>query len=376
MAHPITHYLVIKNAMISNKNESLWSSYSNYAAFGSFTPDVFYLKDVGYLAFTDKYDYSKISDYIHWDGSLDLYCYFLDYIKENYELNTHIFLKLKAFSYGFYSHIITDSIFHPYISRKTKDHWKKHEPVKNYVEHKYLESLIDSFLLTKNEKQNAKDFKYHEKVLCYQDMNYKTLDNEIFLILLNGLNNVYSKIIDNNAEDDEKNFYEYFLKYELDDTEHPIHEAYDDFVDTISILYKNEYIGLLPSESIKAFIPKIILAKHHNEKMNLNKSAWFKKKNNFMSLNYSVLELFEMAVLTTKKLINISESFFNQNELSSKEYLKLNSSDMVIFEENFNSDTGLSSKYNYEESINSEDNQIRYNAFIDDLVYHYLCYIR
>jgi len=101
-----THYLVIKEAM-EQVAAHLWEKYNNFAGFGSFSPDLFYvlLSDhIPHLRFSSTPRYEKVSDAIHGDGSLDFYCSMLDDIKHT---GQPMHDKLKAFAYGFYSHVVT-----------------------------------------------------------------------------------------------------------------------------------------------------------------------------------------------------------------------------------------------------------------------------
>jgi len=129
MPQPSTHYLVAQNALMAEALP-LWNSFGQYLGFGSFGPDLFYLND------------GKISDIIHGDNSFDYFCAMLNFIKENYVAGTENEKKLKSFAYGWYSHVVTDCVIHPYVYRKTRDNWKTHPEI-TFTAHKLFEAFID-----------------------------------------------------------------------------------------------------------------------------------------------------------------------------------------------------------------------------------------
>ena len=86
---------------------------------------------------------------------------------------------MKAFAYGFYSHVVTDSIFHPFIYRKSFDNLMRH-PEKNY-QHKRLEAMIDNYLIS-NSKQDDPNFIFDPKVECGSLTNKSMLDEDVFSV--------------------------------------------------------------------------------------------------------------------------------------------------------------------------------------------------
>lgn len=64
-------------------------------------------------------------------------------IKYNEEIKNSNDIKLKSFLYGYITHHITDSIFHPYIIYEAGVHKKTKETLKYKGRHEMLESIID-----------------------------------------------------------------------------------------------------------------------------------------------------------------------------------------------------------------------------------------
>lgn len=64
-------------------------------------------------------------------------------IKYNQEIQNSNDIKLKSFLYGYITHHITDSIFHPYIIYESGVYKKTKETLKYKARHEMLESIID-----------------------------------------------------------------------------------------------------------------------------------------------------------------------------------------------------------------------------------------
>ncbi len=140
MPQPTTHYLVIRRAIPREQWSDWWDQFKPYFGLGSTAPDLFYFPRI---SIGRTYD-SEISDAIHADCSFDLFCTMLDIAKRNKINPSNPFVAEKqfAFSVGFYSHVVTDCIFHPYVYRSTHDHWN----TKNFInesKHKIEEFRID-----------------------------------------------------------------------------------------------------------------------------------------------------------------------------------------------------------------------------------------
>jgi len=378
MPQPITHFLVIKNAM-RDTLKNVWKSYGNFAGLGSFGPDLFYMKDVGYYSneilkkffsiFSDtSFSYDKISDIMHWEGSLELFCSFLDYIAEMKHLSRNERDKLRAFAYGYYSHVITDAIFHPYVYRYTKDHWKTHDSSENYLKHKKLESTIDRYLLGKLEKTHAYKFEYHKKIRCYEKDSDKTLENSLFMMLVSSMEKVYKQYLDSGEYREElldKDYDYYFGSFNLHDEEHPIHEAYDDFTDTITELYTIKSLKFIPIDTIQVLLPRKSPLMENEKMVEMNEilNVWPESGEN---ISLSVYELYLRSEKATKQIITASEDFLNSGKKDSKSFFAESYKKLHFLRNSHNLDTGLNSSWNRAPLLNSTENE-RFSFNIEEI---------
>ena len=95
-----------------------------------------------------------IADIMHSTRSFDFFCNLMNAAKKSQldpSIDTEIANRQFAFAFGFYCHVITDCIFHPYVYRSSEDHWSAKagefkdnplEAIREY-QHKYQEFLID-----------------------------------------------------------------------------------------------------------------------------------------------------------------------------------------------------------------------------------------
>ena len=379
MPQPITHYLVIKNALRNTKKD-VWKEFANVAGFGSFGPDLFYMKDIGYFGLFG-YSYMEISDIMHWEGSLDIYCAFMDYIKKECANDRNKLAKLLAFAYGYYSHVITDLVFHPWVYRFSGDHWLHHWDIDdpgdnkdNYLEHKRLEAAIDCYLVRMLEAKDPYKFKYHDLIRCYQDDNDKTLDHDIFVMFNACLRTAYEKKITKKKYPKylkEDNYNDYFSMADIYNDEHPIHESYDDFVDTITELYTIKLLNHIPIPALQALIPRKRL-KPAEEKVNLNmQNAEWKGCNEEHIISYSAKELYQLALRATEQCVIDSDAFLaSPMILKAKSFFKKYAV-LPYLKDDYNLDSGLKSSYNSNPK-NKADSNSRFEFAIDKLHELYL----
>ena len=176
--------------------------------------------------------------------------------------------KTKAYAYGYYSHVVTDVVFHPFIYRITDDHWKLHDITDNLLNHKKLEARIDSYIIHKYRGTNPFGFKYYKRIVCSQEEDDNLLDKDIFLMLKQCLKANYVQII--NQDFAETNFYtnyhELFEQESDDSADHPIHNAYADFIQSMSILYNwAVLLKFVPEGRLQALLPVKELTQEEKE---------------------------------------------------------------------------------------------------------------
>ncbi len=347
MPQPNAHYLVIQKSLESRAKD-LWGKHSNFAGFGSFGPDLFYIRG----ARTGVTEYETLSNLIHWDHSFDMYCSMLDYIKSSVT-DPNAKDKLRAFAYGFYAHVVADSCFHPFITRKQMDHPFKH-PTESAIQHKTLESEIDTYLLSKINKlpdgQNPYAFKLSDKIICHKDNSNRSLDNDAFNLFKFCLTDTYAA-----EELHGFGFQELIGRYKDLTGNHPIMEAYRDFITYYRMLFNvQNWIGgkamekmadLLYGFKVYVGLKGVIPVKRLNETQRKNLEERWLEGYNLLLPEYSVLQLFGLATSAMSKIIDESEKFFKSDAKSAKEFFAANSGTPFL-NENYNLDTGLPSSHN------------------------------
>lgn len=354
MSQPNTHYLVIEEAL-KNHPSSLWQGNSNFAGFGSFGPDLFYLLGIPPVIHSRKYpqDYTKVSDVMHHEASLDFFCSMLDDIKNRIkDTDKETTDKLKAFAYGYYSHAVTDSVFHPYVYRRTGDNWAEHF-TPEYNGHKKLEALIDTYLLEMLKENNPFDFGYEHRVVCHNQGSRRTLDKDVYELIENNLKKIYG---DKNIFEKHGIEYERYFGHGVAEATaegiNPILEAYRDYIGCFRILYfssKMDKIAGFLHPSLKPLVPiKRIDAKQQRQLE--SRTKWCPSENPLMP-SYSVQDLFGFAIEDVKRVIEASEDFFASASSSARDFfldkLQASQQDKIVFlDENYNLDTGLPASNN------------------------------
>lgn len=355
MPQPNAHYLVVE-AALKDHPSGLWNKYSNFAGFGSFGPDLFYVLGIPPVMHRRKYptDYTSVSDAMHHEASLDFFCSMLDDIKNGIkERSKETTDKLKAFAYGYYSHAVTDSVFHPYVYRRTGDNWAVHF-TDEYKSHKKLEALIDTCLLERIKEKNPFDFEYEARVVCHTPNSKRTLDKDVYEIIKNNIKKIYGdkNIFGRNGIEFEK-YFGHGIEEAASEGIHPILEAYRDYIHCFRILYlssKMDSIAGLLHPTLKPLIPIKNLDDKQRKQLE-SRRKWRISENPLMP-DYSVPELFEFAVKAAKRVIDVSEEFFASDSASSRDFFanKLHASSqarkIVYLDEDYNLDTGLPSSNN------------------------------
>lgn len=352
MPQPIAHYWVIENSLNDLSNQSrarLWHYYRNYAVLGSIFPDLMYMSGIPRLGWMTRkghsVDYTHVSDIMHWEGFLDFYCSMLDYIKQLPEGETKD--KLKAFSFGVASHYAADADAHPRVYSTTGDHPFFHDEEENYTKHKESESLQDIVLVGKRGK-NYRGFNYGDKFICHKEGSNRTLDPDVFKLIIHGIEKVYAGGI----FDEYKFDYEKAFKALEGTSRHPILEAYRDLI----TLYRNfsNYSFLIPAARIfpvfpnkfKVLLPRVRIPVTDLHKIDPDpKQRWVESDNKNIP-NLSFPDLLDIAVIDTKAIISESEKFLDSNCTSSGGYFSRESQNIPILRGNKNQDTGKGIEWN------------------------------
>lgn len=345
MPQPITHYLVCKNAMATCAG-SLWERSSNFAGLGSFAPDLFFIREGGF-----NLEYRNGATEVHREASYDCYCVMLDYIKANKaKVSSQQYSNMKAFAYGFYSHVVTDSIFHPFIYRKSLDDWMRH-PEKNYNQHKAIEAMIDNYIISNSNKEDP-NFRFDPKVDCSSTENKAMLQKDVFYVFNEGFKKCYQG----------KFSKEFSAMFEKADQSNPIHESYSDYRKLMAVDFF--FIGKIHFNllNLSTILPIEQWTGEQLAIMNEEKEPWFNSVAN-AELSYSVRELFDKATKETRAVIIDSENFLADNKQNSSAYFKERST--VYLGMNYNLDTGLPSKFNTDINNQSEDPRIRFDYKTD-----------
>ncbi|MBI2654940.1 zinc dependent phospholipase C family protein [Candidatus Woesearchaeota archaeon] len=361
MPQPITHYHVIENAFQRTPElRHLWDRYSNYATLGSILPDLFYFSGVpGAMPFWRHgkiyaHDYYKASDIIHLEGFLDFYLNMMDIINELPEGDKKD--KLKAFAYGATSHYITDANVHPFVYSKTGDNPFTHYPDSRFSDHKSLEKLVD---LERLGHRNVTyfDFDYDKKLECHEQGSNRTLDQEVFRLIVQSMNKTYADIFGSHG-----------INYDLlfgsleGKPEHPVLESYRDAISIYRHLSNHPllvrvsgYVPFLPRR-FKVLLPqtKIVATDLHKTKPE-PPEPWIRHSSRQELVPaLSVPELIEMSVLDTMIVMHETEGFFKSDKADYKraqDYFKANTPLTPFLRSNINMDTGKPSELN--DSISS-----------------------
>lgn len=355
MPQPHTHYLVTQQAM-KEASPELWERYHNYAGFGSFFPDLFYMTDLPpkMVAKFSKYmpsplarfilnkfpytsqkypniDYSAVSDTIHWQGSYRFITTSLDYIKKIQDPETRN--KLTAWLIGFMGHVIPDALFHPKVYRDTGDHSGIHT-TKAYDKHKSLESLLDSYYLIRD-GLNQFNFHYADKVRCHSKDSDRTLDEDVFRLISHSLQETYGAILTAPGRDYEQ----LFGRFEGRET-NPILDSYRDYITCIRWMWERPKLARMPKR-FNVIVPVNSFGKKELPSLNpLSKTRWLNSTHPDMPV-YSYHDIFDMSFKSLKHVINDVMEFLASNENSADVFFSKKPNRPFILTEDMNFDDGL-----------------------------------
>ena len=355
MPQPHTHYLVTQEAMKEASSE-LWEKYSNYAGFGSFFPDLFYMTDlppkmVAKLSMympspitkfflnrfpytSQKYpdmDYSVVSDTIHWHGSYRFITISLNYIKKVKSQETRD--KLTAWLIGFIGHVIPDALFHPKVYRDTGDHSGIHTK-DAYDRHKSLESLLDSYYLIRDDS-NQFNFHYAEKVICHSDGSGRTLDEDIFRLISHSIRETYDLVLTVHGRD----YKQLFGRFEGKES-NPILDSYRDYITCIRWMWEYPQLARIPKR-FNLLVPVNSFGEEELSSLNpLSKVKWLNSTHPDMPA-YSYHDIFNMSVKSLRHVIKDVLEFLASDENDSHAFFSKQADRPFVLAENMNFDDGL-----------------------------------
>lgn len=332
MPQPATHYLITRRAIPKEHWVNWWDKYKPYFGLGSSAPDLFY------FPLLPKSAIENIRDDIYWEGianplhssnSYDMFCTLLSKAKEYKKQGDKEAEKQFAFAFGYYCHVVTDCIFHPYVYRSTGDHWNTISIV-HESKHKAQELSIDNALFQKfyNKEQNFSRIQWECK-----GENENQLEYSIALLLHETLQEIYPDC--------------YPLSPDINDSEHPVQQAYSALVQAISPLFEGTKIYLWGSRSID--IPTA-------ELRNLWRSDFLTSPYQDCPTldSYTPEELFNFSSAACRKIFLTALDFWESDAMSAKEYFK-NHSTHYLNSGNWNLDTGLPCNYNNYKELQNTD---------------------
>jgi hypothetical protein len=356
MPQPITHYLVVEEAMLK-ASPPLWQKYGNFAGFGSFGPDLFYIKDVFKRYLNPSLNWDWVSDLQHWNHSLDYFFAMLDAIRDGYDDASIEGDKLLTFALGYYSHVITDCIFHPFVYRRSQDHWRLHQPAACYQAHKRLEALIDMDILAVKDKGLPSPSLF--RVLCDDSRSSVLLDADLVWLLDRCLPKIYSGSAD---------IFKCWKKNgAIADPEHPINAAYVDFKKMVGVTYEAQNILYGLEAYWGGTGPLHRLNQIDLQETNELRGPWLPRGLS-AALTYSARDLYSLAVNAVRKMMVAASDFWQSNAAEAAEFFFEDG--LMFLEENWNLDTGLPAKFN-NESVNLATKESRFDYGADILIRNY-----
>ena len=320
LPQPATHYLITRSSIPEHSWADWWDKYKTYFGLGSSAPDLFYFPLTSKNSRADI-SWKNLANPLHHESSYDMFCTLLDIARQSRVNNDEeaVAEKRFAFAFGYYSHVIADCIFHPYVYRSTSDHWHVPQSVGSWA-HKAYELDIDTGI--------CEEF-YGEENLSRISWE---CDGEDYYLLDFCISTAFEKALLTN--------YPTIFSFNeniASDSNHPIHQAYVALKEsTASLFDKNSKIIVIGSNPITK-IRTVLSANLFNRPVP-----------NCPTLDGNTpRELFKFSTLVGQEIFIESLNFFkNTEESSSVDYFK-NSKNPYLNSSNWNLDTGLPCDYNH-----------------------------
>lgn len=318
MPQPATHYLVARRAIPQEHWGNWWDKYKPYFGLGSSAPDLFYFPLLPKSTVRTDIVWEDMANPMHSFRSYDMFCSLLSKAKINKLQGNPNSGKQFAFSLGYYCHVVTDCIFHPYVYRSTGDYWSSTD-FKHELQHKLQEFSIDTGIVHKfYGKENFSRIQWECK-----DETENLLDYSIAQLFQDSLQEVYSDCYPSSPD--------------VMDSNHPIQQAYSALVKSIPTLFEGSEIYLW------------------GQRITINPREFLSgKQDDFFTSpypncdtldSYTPEELFNLSSGACRKIFIASLGFWEDGATSAKEYFKTNSTH-YLNSENWNLDTGLPCHYN------------------------------
>ncbi len=356
MPQPATHYLVVRKSIPEVYWEDWWNdTYKKYFGLGSLAPDLFYFpampKALIGADIRKDLSWDNISAPLHSERSYDMFCSLLEISKRS-KLNATSgeemisANKQMAFSFGYYTHVVTDCIFHPYVYRSTGDYWHtKNDVTEN--SHKKQELYIDNELYTK----------YYPKEENLSRISYRCESEDGFL------ESIIACLFDEGLQKNYPDLYPSDNDITCSDSNHPIQQAYLALVRTIPPLFEGKKVYLWSSH--KSFDIKL------SSLVSLFSDDFFTSEYPKVSNlpKHTPEELFDFAFVECSKIFKCVLDFWNTESTDSKAFFKSNYTNFLNAG-NFNLDTGLPSKFNNHADLR-KDNSKNYKFGADILTNNY-----
>jgi hypothetical protein len=184
-----------KKSYLLNSIETLFHTPQHMAAglFGSIGPNIF-----DYIPVASKRNYygSDISFYIHNGGADKLLQVMIKTIYGYHDKNTEWAALQRAYLYGFISHIVSDSIFHPFVFYYSgfPDTYTRKEIIFFREQNLLFQYHLDNYFQYHAEKASSFTFNVNDMLPLNTDRKVGRLDRPIISLLLNSLNQVYPEI--------------------------------------------------------------------------------------------------------------------------------------------------------------------------------------
>lgn len=354
MPQPATHYWVSKISLFdsdNNKFKDFFTKYKNYIALGTSAPDLFYFPLMPTIKTDCKNFYwNGIADLIHHGRTYDLFCELLDEAKKLKYTNKEDSEKLLAFAVGFYCHVITDCIFHPYVYRSTDDDWSTGagsiKENRREFKHKCQEYLIDDGIQkTYHLELNKDDWN------CPEKTNNELLDFIIADTFYSMLKKMYPDCMPSEF-------------YDSHDKNHPIQQAYNALLQTITLLFEGKKILSFNSSDI---IDELVQAKEFTYSENFFDNE-YPDCDGLPS--YTPHDLFNFSCAVTRRFFEVVQNFWiDTSNKTAKEYFK-NDSTNYLNNGNWNLDTGIQCEFNNTEELH-QGNKVMNEAHKDTLIKYY-----
>lgn len=352
MCQPHGHFLIAHSAM-TKALPAIAEAYPGHISFGCQGPDMFYTLMAG------KWGYEDVADVIHSCNSLVFFSSLMNQIK-SYEPESREHQAGRAYAYSFYSHVIADCIFHPYVNRLADNNWAHGYKTKEGTSrHKDIENNIDDCLL--GIVGQSKD-SFAIELGCKDSDNPLKLDPVIANLLNRSFHQAYTGSFDVSY---------YFDSNSLDKVDHTVHKAYRAYLTYNGISHELAQVGFNLNRvlSMRGIVSKIVKPNEWKSEekfaMNITGLPWYSAPGNEF-LTYNGKELYDMAINAVVQMINIGEDFLHSENNDALAHFI--SSGHPFLTKDYNLDTGLPSELNSVPENQNQDSSIRFGYMATEIL--------